>query len=289
MTAGHQPARLVVAEGNGVWLPHMRKRARWLFALLPLVLLGLAHADRDVDSLANWRQASRAPVGLAPDPASTPEPVVQVYGARAVRWRGYFGVHTWIAAKRSNAEAFTVYEVTGFRVRRGGSAVAVSQRAPDGRWFGSAPDLLADVRGSGVDALIDRIERAVAAYPYQNSYRIWPGPNSNTFTAFVLREVPELHVDLPAHAVGKDYLGARVIASSPSGTGVQANVFGVFGLLAAVEEGVELNLLGMTFGIDPNDLALELPLVGTFGFGAAATATTLPAAMLPAATRRISP
>lgn len=256
----------------------MRKRARWLFALLPFLLLGLAHADRDVDSIGNWRQASRASVGLAPDPASTPEAVVQVYGARAVRWRGYFGVHTWIAAKRTNAQAFTVYEVTGFRVRRGGSAVNVSERAPDGRWFGSAPDLLADARGAGVDALIDRIERTVAAYPYQNSYRIWPGPNSNTFTAFVLRELPELRVDLPAHAVGKDYLGARVVAPPPSGTGVQVSVFGVLGLLAAVEEGVELNVLGLTFGIDPNDLALELPLVGSLGFGGPVTAMTLPAA-----------
>ena len=125
----------------------MLRRAKWLLPLLPLLLLGLAHADRDPDSIGNWRSASRAPIGLAPDPAVTPEGVIQVYAARAVRWRGYFGVHTWIAAKPANAPAFTVYEVTGFRVRRGGSAVTISQRAPDGRWFGSAPDLLADVRG----------------------------------------------------------------------------------------------------------------------------------------------
>ena len=169
----------------------MRRRARWAL-LLPVVLLGLAHADRDADSVSNWRLASRAPVGLAPDPADTPEAVVQVYAARAARWRGYFGVHTWIAAKPTNAPAFTVYEVTGFRVRRGGPAVRISERSPDGRWFGSAPDLLADMRGAGVDAIIGRIEQAIATYPYENSYRIWPGPNSNTFTAFVLRQVPEL-------------------------------------------------------------------------------------------------
>ena len=92
----------------------MRRRAKWML-LLPVILLGLAHADRDADSVSNWRLASRAPVGLAPDPADTSEAVVQVYAARAVRWRGYFGVHTWIAAKPTNAPAFTVYEVTGFR------------------------------------------------------------------------------------------------------------------------------------------------------------------------------
>lgn len=249
---------------------------KWLLLLTPLLLLGLAHADRDAGSIGDWRRASRDSVGLAPDPAVTPEAVVQVYAARAVRWRGYFGVHTWISVKRTDARTFTVYEVTGFRVRRGGDAVSISEREPDGRWFGSAPGLLADVRGAGVDAVIDRIERAVAAYPYQREYRVWPGPNSNTFTAFVLREVPELRVDLPAHAVGKDYLGARVFARSPSGTGVQANLFGALGLIAGVEEGLEVNLLGLTFGVDPNDLAVKLPLVGRLGLGGPVTASTLP-------------
>ena len=255
----------------------MRRCAKWILLATPFVLLGLAHADRDPDSIDNWRLASRASVGLAPDPAVTREPVVQVYAARAVRWRGYFGVHTWIAAKPANASAFTVYEVTGFAVRRGGSAVRISQRPADGRWFGSMPELLADVRGAGVDALIARIERAVAEYPYQNSYRIWPGPNSNTFTAFVLRHVPELRADLPAHAIGKDYLGLRLFARSPSGTGVQASLFGTLGVLAGIEEGLELNVLGLTLGIDPSDLGLKLPFVGRVGFDAPVTASTLPA------------
>ena len=258
---------LVAGTGTPYRQIPMRGRGKWLLVLTPVVLLGLAHADRDAESISNWRQASRASIGLAPAPAVTPEPVVQVYAARAVRWRGYFGVHTWIAAKPAHAAAFTVYEVTGFAVRRGGSAVRVSQRPADGRWFGSAPVLLADVRGAGVDQLIARIERAVASYPYPRSYRIWPGPNSNTFTAYVLREVPELRADLPGHAVGKDYLGPRVFARSPSGTGLQANLFGVLGILGGVEEGLELNVLGATVGIDPNDLGLKLPLVGRLGFG----------------------
>jgi hypothetical protein len=252
----------------------MRRRAVWLL-LLPVLLLGLAHADRDPDSIANWRSASRAPVGLAPDPAHTPEAVVQVYAARAVRWRGYFGVHTWIATKRTNAAAFAVYEVTGFQVRRGGRAVRISDREPDGRWFGSRPQLLADVRGAGVDEVIERVDRIAAAYPYDDRYRIWPGPNSNTFTAFVLRQVPELRVDLPAHAVGKDYLGGRVFARAPSGTGKQVSLFGVLGLIVAAEEGVEVNVLGATFGLDPADLALKLPMVGSVGLGAPVTASTL--------------
>jgi hypothetical protein len=241
----------------------MKRPSAKFLLLLPPLLLALAHLDRESQrSPGNWRQASREPVGLAPDPAVTPEAVVQVYAARAVRWRGYVGVHTWIAVKAAGASAYTVYEVMGWRLRRAGTALSVGERVPDSRWFGNAPELIADLRGDDVDDVIARIEAAVAAYPYADSYRVWPGPNSNTFTAFVLRAVPELRADLPPTAIGKDYLGLRMLARTPSGTGYQFNLFGLFGALASTEEGLELNLLGLTFGLDPFDLAVKLPLAG---------------------------
>lgn len=245
----------------------MRRRAKWLLPLLlPPLLVGLAHLDRESHGATrDWRSASREPVGLAPDPATTREAVVQVYAARAVRWRGYFGVHTWIAVKPTAAARYTVYEVMGWRLRRAGTSISVSDRAPDARWYGTAPELVAEISGDGVDDVIGRIETAVAVYPYADTYRIWPGPNSNTFTAFVLRDVPELRADLPPTAIGKDYLGARVAAASPSGTGAQLNLFGLLGLMAAVEEGIEVNLLGLTFGLDPKQLAVKLPLAGSLG------------------------
>jgi hypothetical protein len=213
----------------------------------------------------DWRTASREPAGLAPDPATTPEAIVQVYSARAVRWRGYFGVHTWIAVKPTSAARFAVYEVNGHRLRRTGSALVASDRAPDSYWYGNRPELLRDIRGPGVDRLIERIEKSVQAYPYPSTYHVWPGPNSNTFTAFVLRENPELRVDMPPTAIGKDYLGLMPVARTPSGTGAQLSVFGLAGVAAGLEEGIEVNLLGLTFGIDPNSLALKLPLVGRVG------------------------
>ncbi len=211
---------------------------------------------------ADWRTASRAPAGLAPDPGTTREAVVQVYAARAVRWRGYFGVHSWIAVKPTGAEAFTVFELMGYQTRRTGNGVRVSQRAADGYWYGNRPLLLADVRGPGVDALIDRLHSAAKDYPHAEEYRIWPGPNSNTFIAHLLRAVPELGVDLPAHAIGKDYLGGRVLAATPSRTGAQASLFGLLGVTAGWAEGIELNIIGLSFGINPKRLALELPMLG---------------------------
>jgi hypothetical protein len=222
-----------------------------------------------------WRTASREPAGLAPDPAVTREAVVQVYAARTVSWRGYFGVHTWIAIKPTDAEQFTVHEVIGYRLRRTGTSLVTHQRTADGYWFGNRPQLLCDLRGEGVDAIIGRIETAVQRYPYAGKYRVWPGPNSNTFTAFVLREVPELRVDLPSTAIGKDYLGLKPVAQTPSGTGVQLSLFGLAGVAVGATEGLELNVLGLNFGIDPGSLSLKLPLLGRIGPGGDAKATTL--------------
>ena len=76
------------------------------------------------------------------------------------------------------------------------------------------------------------------------------------------RNVPGMALDLPPTAIGKDYLGEDIFASAPSGSGFQVSLFGLLGVMAAVEEGLEINLLGLTFGIDPKDLALKLPGIG---------------------------
>jgi len=212
----------------------------------------------------DWRTASREPVGLAPAAATTPEAVVQVDGARTVGMRGLFGVHTWVAVKPENAEAYTVYEVIGWRLRWSGSAVSIGQRHADARWFGAEPELYADKRGAEAAALIPRIEAAARSYPYASEYSAWPGPNSNTFVAWITRAVPELAVDLPPTAIGKDYLPG-VFGSAPSGRGLQVSLGGLFALTASGVEGIELSLLGLTFGLNPFDPALKQPLVGRLG------------------------
>jgi hypothetical protein len=112
--------------------------------------------------------------------------------------------------------------------------------------------------------MITKIEAAVRAYPYPASYRTWPGPNSNTFTAYVARAVPEMRLSLPSTAIGKDYLPDGALAArSPSGTGVQLSVFGVAGMMAGLDEGLELNVLGLTFGVAVKRPALKLPIFGS--------------------------
>jgi hypothetical protein len=105
----------------------------------------------------------------------------------------------------------------------------------------------------------------VAHYPWGHSYRLWPGPNSNTFVAYVARQVPELGLDLPPTAIGKDYLGPTTfVARAPSGSGWQLSLAGLAGVTVAREEGLEINLLGLGFGVDVNDARLRLPGFGTW-------------------------
>lgn len=235
------------------------------FLVIVLAIAAAAYARIGND----WRTASRESVGLAPDPAKTPEAVVQVYAARTVGVRGLFGVHTWVAVKPAKAGAYTVYEVIGWKLRWDDTAVSVREREPDARWFGNEPQLLAEARGAQAEPLIPKIEAAVKSYPYPDEYRAWPGPNSNTFTAWVTRRVPELRVDLPPTAVGKDYLSGSLFASAPSGSGVQMSLVGLLGVTASTVEGVEINFLGMTFGFDPWPLAIKLPLAGRLGMESA--------------------
>jgi len=144
-------------------MPPRKKHRFTVAALLAYVPLSLAYlAFSGQLAASDWRTASRAPAGLAPDPATTPEAVVQVYSARAVSWRGWFGVHTWIAVKPANATEFTVHEVMGWRLKRTGTALVARNRAADGYWYGNRPELLGDIRGPGVDEIIGRIDQAAA-------------------------------------------------------------------------------------------------------------------------------
>ncbi|KEA64772.1 hypothetical protein ADIMK_1225 [Marinobacterium lacunae] len=156
-------------------------------------------------STDGWQSASRESAGIAPDPTQTPEAIIQVYAADAWGWRGLFAVHTWIAVKPSKAEHYTVMEVVGWRKNRGLPVLRTMQDLPDRHWYGAKPDLILDKRGPGVDALIEKVQAAARQYPWMDEYRVFPGPNSNTFPAWIALQVPELGLSLPWRAIGSGW------------------------------------------------------------------------------------
>lgn len=214
----------------------------------------------------DWRTADRSSAGHAPNGQIEKAAVVQVYAARTVRWRKYVAVHSWIATKAKNASTYTTYHVIGWRLRSGLSVVRIETGIPDARWFGHEPELLLDLRGQAAEQAIPKIHKAALAYPYPDAYRAYPGPNSNTFISFILRQVPELGIELPPTAIGKDWINkGDLVGFSESGTGVQLSVYGMLGATVGLNEGVEFNLLGMSFGVDLLRPAIKLPFIGRLG------------------------
>ena len=236
-----------------------------LLTFLAINLAGplLVLLSGDISMAGNWRTADRSSTGVAPLPDKTPEAVVQVYAARAYNWRGIFAVHTWIATKEKHAKHYTVHHVLGWNERRGLPVVVSVNDVPDRAWYGYTPEIITDVRGKKAETAIKKISTAVNNYPYKHNYVLWPGPNSNTFIAYIGRQVPELELDLPPSAIGKDYLvNGNIISNTPSGSGFQFSLFGLAGFLFSRTEGIELNILGLVTGFNPVHPAVKLPGIG---------------------------
>ncbi len=172
-----------------------------------------------------------------------------------------------MAFKEKGAKEYVVYHVIGWRARDGGEAVLGKKDIPDRKWYGSIPKLITDIRGEKAEAAIPQIKAAIQSYKYPNYYRMYPGPNSNSFVSHIIRNVDELQVELPPNAMGKDWLDdGSLFAMSESGTGVQVSVFGLLGVTLGLAEGIELNILSLSFGVDILRPAIKLPAVGRLGF-----------------------
>ncbi|WP_413294486.1 DUF3750 domain-containing protein [Bdellovibrio sp. HCB185ZH] len=231
-----------------------------------LILMSVLFFKSFLAAANDWRTADRSSMGIAPTPQQESRAVVQIYSARTYGWKGNLAVHSWIAYKEKDASQWSIYEVIGYYANRGWPVVRLTHRQPDERWFGNEPTLHLDVRGEAAEEMIPNILKAVESYPYPDSYRVYPGPNSNTFVSYVMRNTPGIYTDLPPHAIGKDWIGrAQPMGITESGTGVQLSLFGMLGASVGLAEGIEINLLGMNFGIDFARPALKLPFVGRLG------------------------
>jgi len=208
----------------------------------------------------NWRTAAWSSSGLLPEASAVDGPRVFILSARTGRWKSIFAEHMSIVLKPEGAANWIRYDVVGW-----GTPVRRNAYPADAFWYGNHPYVVTDINGARAADLIPAIEAAIATYPYQDrgTYAAWPGPNSNSFVAWVVRNTEGFEADLPPAAIGKDYLGrGLVLAPAASGTGLVISAWGIVGLTAALREGLELNLLGAVIGLDPDDLAIKLPALG---------------------------
>lgn len=216
-------------------------------------------------------------IGLLPAAASHSAARVLIMSVPLSGKRGKFLSHSWVVFKGENANSWSRYDVLGFASRDAegaangqwlGNAPTLNRYAPDGRWFGSRPVAIADAEGSAAKAMIPKIESVIASYEANaGHYRVWPGPNSNTFVEAVLRAVPELKVSLPPTAIGKDFRPGVFVGLTDSRTGIEADLLGVMGLKLGWVEGVEVNLFSLIAGFDPRTPAFKLPAFGQIDLG----------------------
>ena len=238
-----------------------------VFLLLVFVPIGISAARYwSGDQRGNWQTADRSSAGLLPAASAHPEAIIRIYGARTVRWRGIFAIHSWIVFKEQGAASYSRYDYTAW-----GEPIRSNGFAADARWFGAIPQTIVAVDGKEARRLIPKIRHVIETYKFRalGDYSPWPGPNSNTFVQAVLDAVPELKAVLPPTAIGKDYpYEGNWFGLTPSGTGVYASLGGYLGLTAGWVEGFEINFFGAVLGLDIRRPALKFPGLGRLGMTA---------------------
>ena len=166
--------------------------------------------------------------------------------------------HPWFAVRHKGEKEWRVFEVGG----GGSEADPFRDHSPylrpilHGVWRGA--------EGERAAACVEKVGPGVRS-DIQSHYIFYPGPNSNTFGDRVLRAC-KLSASLPATSVGKDWRGWIGAGITSERTGVQVET-PILGFKIGLKEGIEVHIIGLSFGIDLWPPAIIVPLgPGRIGF-----------------------
>jgi hypothetical protein len=215
------------------------------------------------DHPRGWNAARWSSSGMLPAASSDGQAAVYVFSAMTGGFKGSVASHAWVVLKKPGATSYDRYDKVGW-----GTPIRHNGYAADAYWYSNMPRQVVAIHGAEAEKLIPKIEKAIADYPYgkPGGYRIYPGPNSNTFVAHVLRSVPELGVVLPPDAVGRDYLPeGKLFAMDADGRDAHATLYGLIGVSAGLRSGLELHIMGLVAGIDVMRPAIKIPAIGRIG------------------------
>lgn len=249
----------------------------FVFFLLVFMLPAALSAGRwaMLERPASWHEADWSSSGLLPPAGADEAAAIHVLAARTGGMKGALSVHSWIVLKERGADSYERYDKVGW-----GRPVRRNAYAADARWYSNTPFFVVSRTGVTAERLIPRIKAAIAAYPFagRGDYGLWPGPNSNSFTAHVLRAVPELEAQLPPTAIGRDYRpGLFAFDRAPDWSEIHFSLGGLAGFAAGLRTGLELQLLGLVAGVDLRTPALKVPGFGRVDLHGGETAAATPA------------
>lgn len=212
---------------------------------------------------ARWNEANWNSAGILPRPNEHKQAEIYVFSAKTGGMKGAVASHAWIVTKEKDASTYTRYDKVGW-----GSPIRRNAWAADAFWYSNTPQIVTRVSGPDAERLIPKINSAIASYPYAKAggYTIWPGPNSNTFVAHVLRSVPELGTVLPPHAVGRDYLpDGEFLHVDEDWRDLHLTLRGLAGISIGMRSGFEVHFLGLVAGFDVARPGIKIPALGRIG------------------------
>jgi Protein of unknown function (DUF3750) len=216
------------------------------------------------DRPGRWSEARWSSAKILPEASASNDAAIYIFSAMTGGLKGAVASHAWIVTKEKGADTYNRYDKVGW-----GSPIRRNHRPPDAFWYSNPPQLVKAITGVDAELLIPKVEGAIAAYPYAEpgGYQIFPGPNSNTFVAYVLRTVPELGAVLPPHAVGRDYLpDGEFVHVDTDWKDVHVTLRGLIGISAGLRSGFEVHFLGLVAGLDIANPGIKVPALGRIGF-----------------------
>ncbi|MBP0615877.1 DUF3750 domain-containing protein [Jiella mangrovi] len=238
------------------------------FLILAIVAIFLVPAAASAaiwyfgDHATSWRTADWSSSGMLPPAREVEGARVYVFSARTGGLKGAVSEHSWIVVKEKGAEEYERWDKVGW-----GTPVRHNGYPADGRWYSNEPRVVFSAEGDAAETLIPKLRDAIASYPFamRGGYHIFPGPNSNSFVAHVMRQVPEIDVSLPPVSVGRDYpTNGRLAFLDPDRRDLHLSLFGYAGVSAGWKSGLEINLFGLVAGIDARRIGIKVPAFGTF-------------------------
>lgn len=236
-----------------------------LILLVLFILPALTHLGvwSMTDRPDGWRQANWSSAGILPQKPEPNEAAIFVMTARTGGLKGAFATHSWLVLKPLGATHYDRYEVVGW-----GSPIRKNGYDADAQWYSNTPVINHQIVGSKAEQLLPLVEQAIANYRWRErgDYTLWPGPNSNTFVASVLRQVPSLAATTPGTAVGRDFPDdGRWLGRHKDGA-LFATIGGYLGVVFGGGRGLEINFLGLVAGVNPTEREVLIPAFGAFRF-----------------------
>ena len=241
-------------------------RGSFLFTLIVFVVPVAATAAWWAlsDRPSSWSSANWGSSGTLAPASASPDAAIYIMAARTGGMKGALAVHSWIVIKRPNATTYERYDKVGW-----GSHIRTNGYPADAYWYSNPPMIVRAVIGKDAERLIPQIDSAIASYPFseRGAYKIWPGPNSNTFVAHVLNEVPALGTVLPPNAAGRDFAEGPVsLRVASDWRDLHFTIRGLFGFAIGQRSGIEIHFMGAVAGVDLMRPALKIPALGRIGF-----------------------